>query len=158
MVVVIRTIVGFRQDDAGDWIAELACLHSQHIRHQPPFLERPWVIDASERAARIGSEWDCPLCDRAELPEGLRVARTAGPFDAVTLPAGLRTTHRVGAGTWGRLRVLEGSVGFLMDTDPPITRRMIAGDVQHIPPDVTHQLSVDGPLRVTVEFLVRDNA
>ena len=102
-------------------------------------------MDASERAARFGSDWDCPLCDRAEPPDGLRVARTAGPFDAVTLPAGLRTTHRVGAGTWGCLRVLDGSVGFFMDTSPPITRRMIVGDHQHIPPGVAHQLSVDGP-------------
>ena len=153
---MIRTIVGFRQDDAGDWIAALACLHRQHIRHKPRFLERSWVMDASERAARLGSDWDCPLCDRAEPPEGLHVARTAGPFDAVTLPAGLRTTHRVGAGTWGRLRVLDGSVGFFMDTGPPVTRRMIVGDDQHIPPGVAHQLSVDGPLRFTVEFLVHD--
>ena len=155
---MIRTIVGFRQDDAGDWIAELACLHRQHIRHQPPFLERPWVMDASERAARIGSDWDCPLCDRAEPPEGLRVARGRRVLSMPSpCPPDSVRTHRVGAGTWGRLRVLDGSVGFLMDTDPPITRRMIVGDEQHIPPGVAHQLSVDGPLRLTVEFLVRDN-
>jgi len=157
MAVVIRTIVGFRQDDVGDWIADLACLHSQHVRHQPPFRDRPWVLDPSARAARIGSDLDCPLCDRAEPPDGLRLVRTAGPFDEATLPAGLRGTHHVAAGRWGRLRVLDGAVGFRMDTEPPITRRMAAGDEQPIPPEVPHRLSVDEPVRLVVEFFARDD-
>ncbi|MHB8295114.1 MAG: DUF3565 domain-containing protein [Acidimicrobiales bacterium] len=34
---MIRRIVGFRGDAEGDWVAELSCWHSQHIRHRPPF-------------------------------------------------------------------------------------------------------------------------
>ncbi|MBM3657941.1 MAG: DUF3565 domain-containing protein [Actinobacteria bacterium] len=154
---MIREIVGFRQDEAGDWIADLACLHRQHIRHQPPFSERPWVLDPAARAARIGTGWDCPLCDRAELPEGLHLVRTAGPFDDVTLPPGLRATHHVAAARWGRLRLLDGAVGFSMDTDPPIVRHMVAGDEQPIPPEVPHRLTVDGPVRLVVEFFARDD-
>lgn len=86
-----RAIVGFHQDEDGDWVAELSCLHNQHVRYQPPLQQRPWVLDGSQRAARIGAELDCPLCDRAELPEGLRLARTAEPFEADPLPPGLRT-------------------------------------------------------------------
>ena len=155
---VIRTIVAFHQDEQGDWVARLSCLHGQHVRHRLPFQERPWVMDDSERTARIGSDLDCPLCDRAELPDGLRIVRTAGPFDATTVPAGLRASHRVAAGTWGRLQVLEGSVGFSMDTDPPITRRLGAGDEQPIPPGVPHRLTVEGPVRLTVDFLVGGDA
>ena len=147
--------MGFRQDEVGDWIADLACLHSQHIRHQPPFFDRPWVVDPAGRAAHIGAEWDCPLCDRAELPEDLHLVRTAGPFDDASLPAGLRATHRVAARTWARLVVLDGTVGFSMDTEPPIERRMVAGDAQPIPPDVPHRLALDGPVRLVVEFLTR---
>jgi tellurite methyltransferase len=153
MVFVIRTVVGFHQDDVGDWVAGLSCLHGQHVRHQPPFQERLWVMDESGRAARIGSELNCPLCDRAELPEGLRVLRTAGPFDATTVPPGLRASHLVAAGMWGRLQVLEGAVGFSMETDPLITRRLVAGDEQAIPPGVAHRLSLEGPVRLTVDFL-----
>ena len=65
-----RRIVGFRQDQSGDWIADLSCLHSQHVRHQPPFRLAPWVLDEYGRAARIGTELECRLCDEAELPEG----------------------------------------------------------------------------------------
>ena len=63
-----RAIAGFHQDDQGDWVAELSCLHNQHVRHRPPFQERPWVVTEAGRAGRIGTELDCPLCDRGEPP------------------------------------------------------------------------------------------
>ena len=150
-----RTIVGFHQDEAGDWVAELSCLHGQHVRHRPPFQERPWVVTEDGRAARVGTELDCPRCDRAELPDGLVVVRTAGPFDEGSLPAGLRRAHRVADGTWGRIRVTEGSAGFALQTDPPIERRLGPGDTQAIPPAVPHAVSVDGPVVLAVDFLVR---
>ena len=59
-----RAIVGFRQDEGGTWIADLACGHSQHIRHSPPFKLAPWVLDDSERNARIGQDIECRLCDQ----------------------------------------------------------------------------------------------
>jgi hypothetical protein len=65
---VKRTIVGFHQDDEGAWVAELSCLHNQHVRHQPPFRERPWVVTESGRASRIGTDIECPLCERGEPP------------------------------------------------------------------------------------------
>ena len=48
--VAKRRIVGFRQDDHGDWIAELECGHAQHVRHDPPWTMRPWVTTAGGRA------------------------------------------------------------------------------------------------------------
>ena len=149
-----RTIAGFHQDDKGDWVAELSCLHNQHVRHRPPFQERPWVTTEAGRTARLGTEILCPLCDRAEIPDGLQVSRTAGPFDATTLPPGLRKAHRVAEGVWGRLRVIEGSAGISLDTDPPIRVQLAAGDAQPIPPGVPHAVTVDGPVRLAVDFLV----
>ena len=58
-----RTITGYLRDDEGVWVAELECGHNQHVRHRPPFPQRPWVLDESQRAARVGAELDCPLCD-----------------------------------------------------------------------------------------------
>ena len=150
---MIRTIERFTEDEHGDWVAELSCLHRQHVRHQPPFVQRPWVLTEEGRAEHLGRQLDCPLCDRAELPPGLAVARVAGPFDASTLPAALRSAHRVADHTWGRLHVLEGSLGFTMETTPPIDVRLGAGEEQAIPPGVPHALAVDGPVRVAIEFL-----
>jgi tellurite resistance-related uncharacterized protein len=151
---VIRRIESFHQDDEGDWVADLSCLHGQHVRHDPPFQERPWVQTAEGRAARVGTDIECPLCDRAELPEGLVRARIAGPFDEATLPAGLRRAHRVADRTWGVLEVLDGQVDFEMATEPRIEVRLGAGARQPIPPGVPHQVTLVGPARVAVDFLV----
>lgn len=58
-----RTITGFRQDEEGQWVAELACGHSQHVRHDPPWQVRPWVTTQATREARIGTVLSCSLCD-----------------------------------------------------------------------------------------------
>jgi hypothetical protein len=58
-----RRIVGFDQDDVGDWVALLECGHRQHVRHRPPFQERPWVEDADGRAGRLGTPLECRVCD-----------------------------------------------------------------------------------------------
>jgi tellurite resistance-related uncharacterized protein len=151
---LIRSIESFRPDEDGDWVADLSCLHSQHVRHAPPFAERPWVLTEQGRAERIGAPIDCPLCDRAELPDGLEPARTAGPFDETTLPAALQRDHLVADRTWAVLRVLAGRVAFAMATDPPIEIRLGAGDRQAIPPRVPHHVTLEGPVRLQVDFLV----
>jgi len=155
---VNRTIVGFHEDDVGDWVAELSCLHGQHVRHQPPFRERPWVVDAVGRAAHVGTELDCPLCDRAELPDGLAPDRTAGPFTDATLPGGLRSAHRVAAGRWGVLRVLEGEVTLVFEAPPPTSARLVAGESHPIPPEVPHHVEPAGTFELAVDFLVRPQA
>jgi tellurite methyltransferase len=58
-----RPIVGFHQDDVGDWVAELACGHGQHVRHNPPLASRPWVLTRAGRQQFIGYELECKLCD-----------------------------------------------------------------------------------------------
>jgi hypothetical protein len=56
-------IVGFHQDAAGDWVAELACGHAQHMRHRPPWQSRPWVETEAGRAAKLGAAIDCLKCE-----------------------------------------------------------------------------------------------
>ena len=72
-------------------------------------------------------------------------------FDHETLPQALRSEHRTKEGTWGLLRVLEGRV-LLTFVDP---RREIAvspGRPAVIPPQETHFVTLDGPMRMQVEF------
>jgi hypothetical protein len=61
-----RPIVGFRQDEHGDWVAELACGHRRHVRHRPPFESRPWVVTAEGRRERLGTPLECGLCEGGE--------------------------------------------------------------------------------------------
>ncbi len=150
---MIRTIDGFHQDAQGDWVAELSCLHHQHVRHEPPFRDRRWVTTGAGRVGRIGTSIECPRCDRAELPDGLRVVRTAGPFDRDTVPPGLTRDHRVAEGTWACLRVLDGALSFRMATYPPMERTLQSGESQAIPPAVVHSVTVPDGTQFVVDFL-----
>lgn len=62
-----RAILGFRQDEEEHWVAILECGHSQHVRHNPPLMHRPWVLSEEGRASRLGMKLDCKICD--ELKE-----------------------------------------------------------------------------------------
>lgn len=61
-----RRIVGFHLDEEGDWVADLDCGHTRHVRHRPPWFNRPWVTDPDQRAAAIGTALECVECDRGE--------------------------------------------------------------------------------------------
>ena len=61
-----RPIIGYHRDEEDDWVAELDCGHNQHVRHRPPFVNRPWVESAAGREAMRGRELDCVKCDRGE--------------------------------------------------------------------------------------------
>jgi len=58
-----RVIVGFETDEAGDWVASLECGHRQHVRHTPPFVDRPWTLTTLSRASRAGTPLNCVLCE-----------------------------------------------------------------------------------------------
>ena len=57
-----RRIVGFRQDAEGHWVADLECGHTQHVRHDPPWQNRPWVTTPEGREQFIGVELVCKIC------------------------------------------------------------------------------------------------
>jgi Protein of unknown function (DUF3565) len=58
-----RHIVGYHLDDEGHWVAELDCGHNQHVRHNPPWTNRPWVVSAEGRAGMLGRMLRCKKCD-----------------------------------------------------------------------------------------------
>lgn len=60
-----RRILGFTQDEEGDWIALLECGHRQHVRHKPPWINREWVTSAAGRAGALGLQLNCKECERA---------------------------------------------------------------------------------------------
>lgn len=57
-----RAITGFHQDDEGDWVADLACGHTRHVRHNPPWMNRPWVTTEEGRRRFIGKLVRCKTC------------------------------------------------------------------------------------------------
>jgi hypothetical protein len=59
---VPRRIIRFHTDDEGHWVADLDCGHTQHVRHDPPWQNRPWVLTDAGRNAMIGAVLYCVHC------------------------------------------------------------------------------------------------
>lgn len=58
-----KRIAGFHQDAENHWVAELECGHNQHVRHNPPWMNRPWVVTPQGREAMLGKPLNCVKCD-----------------------------------------------------------------------------------------------
>ena len=61
-MTVKRAIIDFHQDELDDWVADLECGHTQHVRHQPPWQERPWVTTEEGRKSHLGQTLNCKKC------------------------------------------------------------------------------------------------
>jgi hypothetical protein len=58
-----QAIIGYHKDEENDWVAELQCGHFQHVRHNPPFINRPWVTTEKGRDSMLGHQLNCKKCD-----------------------------------------------------------------------------------------------
>ena len=63
-----QKITGFHQDEEHHWVADLACGHTQHVRHDPPWQSRPWVVTAEGRASKLGESLNCKRCEEDLAP------------------------------------------------------------------------------------------
>jgi hypothetical protein len=64
-----RRIVGFHQDEEQHWVAELECGHHRHVRHDPPWISRPWVVTAHGRMRMLGTPLRCRKCEEETSSE-----------------------------------------------------------------------------------------
>jgi hypothetical protein len=60
-----RRIIGFHTDEEQQWVADLDCGHTVHMRHDPPWQNRPWVLTEAGRARMVGGTLDCTKCGRS---------------------------------------------------------------------------------------------
>ncbi|HBX66979.1 MAG: GNAT family acetyltransferase [Balneola sp.] len=59
-----QAITGFHKDEKDDWVAELECGHTQHVRHDPPWQLRPWVVTEKGRKLKLGTKLNCKECEK----------------------------------------------------------------------------------------------
>ncbi|WP_295718171.1 DUF3565 domain-containing protein [uncultured Halovibrio sp.] len=64
-----QPITGYHRDEEGHWVAQLACGHNQHVRHDPPFINRPWVVTPEGRDSMLGTALACKKCDEGAPPD-----------------------------------------------------------------------------------------
>jgi tellurite methyltransferase len=146
-----RLIIGFGFDDEGERIALLDCGHRQHVRHNPPFINRPWTETAAGRQQMIGEQLNCVRCDQSEWPEHFVAYKRTPEFTAGSLPAGLRKDHSTKPGIWAKIVVIEGRLRYRAEPlhiDLELSPRQ-AGIVV---PQVPHSVEPLGAVRFYVEF------
>lgn len=131
-------------------MAELSCGHGQHVRHQPPFTMRPWVVTPEGRQSRLGQTLDCTGCDRREMPKVYTSYKRTAVFTRASVPAGLLREHRIKAGVWGLLHVQRGRLEF-HEVGQPEPRVLSAGEEHTVLPEVEHHVA---PVSDDVEFFV----
>ena len=147
-----RSITGFACDESGDWTALLSCGHRQHVRHNPPFVTRPWTVTAADRASRLGEQLDCVRCDRLELPDACVAYERTPEFTEDSIPNGLRARHVTVAGVWGRIVVTAGALRYLC-AELGIDIALTPEQPGIVAPEASHQVDPAGPVRFFVEFL-----
>lgn len=59
---LLQPIIGYHRDDKGHWVAQLACGHNQHVRHEPPMAHREWVMSPLGRDSMLGFQLGCKKC------------------------------------------------------------------------------------------------
>jgi tellurite resistance-related uncharacterized protein len=147
-----RRITGFHRDEEGHWVAALSCGHGRHTRHDPPFVERPWVESERGRTAKLGQELDCVDCDRGELPEGFAPYRRTPDFDESTIPPALRSRHETKVGVWARIHVTRGCIEYRVHEPYDRVEQLGPDRPGLVLPEVPHELAVIGPVELHVEF------
>jgi len=152
-----RPIVGFHQDEEPSWVAELACGHAQHTRHDPPFTERPWVLTPAGRASQLGATLDCERCDRSQIPDGYQPYRRTADFTEESIPEALLKDHSTKRGVWARIHVLRGRLEYHVHA--PLNRcELLTPDAPGVVlPEVEHHVAPSGAVRFFVEFWRRES-
>ncbi|MES2625817.1 MAG: DUF3565 domain-containing protein [Pseudomonadota bacterium] len=148
-----RKITGFHQDINGDWVAELDCYHNQHVRHKPPFFNRPWVESQDGRDRMLGSELECVRCNRLEWPEGLEPSGCSAEFTEENMPQ----SFEEGDDHWVRIHVLDGTLVYSVGRPVSAIVELAAGATGIIAPGMQYSLAAKTNLRFYLEFYTRPN-
>jgi tellurite methyltransferase len=151
VVAMRRAIRGFRTDDVGDWVAVLSCGHPQHVRHQPPFQERPWVTTEEGRRGKLGQPLDCVRCDACELPADAELYRATEVFTEASMPRALAHRHATREGVWGRIVVLSGRLRYVCAA-LRIDDELAPDRPGVVVPEVEHRVEPLGAVRFRVEL------
>lgn len=146
-----RPITGFDFDSEGDPIALLSCGHPQHVRHNPPFINRSWVATEEGRSSMLGKMLNCVRCEKFELPDYFIPYKRTPVFTEESLPVGLRNDHSTKAGVWGKIKVAEGKVRYRVP-DFGADMELSTDKVGIVVPEVLHNVQPLGAVRFFVEF------
>jgi len=85
------------------------------------------------------------------LPNRVKPYSSTPVFDETSLPKGLQKSHCTKAGTWGVLRLLSGTLDFIIETTGK-KRSMVAGEQQLIAPEEKHHVALNSSMTMQIDF------
>ena len=146
-----RPIVGYGQDEEGVPMAWLSCGHAQHIRHNPPFVNRPWVLTEEGRARMLGQPLNCVRCDELELPDDFVPYDRTETVTEADLAATPEATQPTLPGIWSTIVVQDGQLRLRI---PRLAVDLELSPAQPgtIPPEVAYTLGPVGKVQFCREF------
>ncbi len=150
-----RAIVGYHQDELGDWVADLDCGHGQHVRHNPPLISRPWVLTEVGRQTRLGEKLNCVRCEELEWPENVVAYKQTAEFDELSVPQALLKEHNTKKGVWAKIHILEGRLYYQIDGLDSREMILTPASPGIVVPEVWHHVQPLGQVRFFVEFYKR---
>jgi hypothetical protein len=65
--------MAYHLDEEQHWVAQLTCGHFQHVRHNPPWTIREWVITEVGRQQHLGEQLNCKKCDEGAPADILKL-------------------------------------------------------------------------------------
>lgn len=146
-----RPIVGFGQDDEGAPIAWLSCGHPQHVRHNPPFVNRPWILTEEGRASMLGQPLNCVRCDALELPEHFVPYEKTALLTEAALTASSDSSQPLPPGIWARIVVLDGQLRLRIPY-LSVDAQLSSAHSGLIPPETPYTLERVGTVKFFQEF------
>jgi tellurite resistance-related uncharacterized protein len=91
------------------------------------------------------------VLESLSLPDDVSLVRTTPELTVETVPVGLLSAHRIAPGVWGVLRVRRGALIFVVERTGD-SRRVMAGELQVVEPDVAHHVELEPDTCFVVEF------
>ena len=89
---------------------------------------------------------------KVDLPPGVSMYRQTPEFDQDSVPRGLLNNHSTKSGVWGVIRVLSGSLRYVVEDEAGHETVLSAGDAALIEPQRVHHVAPVGQVRFFVEF------
>lgn len=145
-----RAITDFSRDADDDWFARLDCGHNRHVRHRPPFINRPWVVTAAGRRQWLGETLDCLRCDRLEWPAATRRLDRSALHDHHDPRLGDPRPTQTERGLWLQIVVQHGELRLTLAA-PERVQVVNAATPGTVPPQTPYWLSAAQTVAFVVE-------
>ncbi len=85
------------------------------------------------------------------LPEGVRLTRSTPEFTSADVPPGLLAEHHLAGSVWGVLRVLRGSLVFVVEATGE-RHRLTSGESRVVEPEVRHHVEPADDVAFVIDF------